>query len=129
MGTIYICPGYVSRGRTCVNNNGQPYKDYAFIIEDTRTQVFVDGREYPIAEGWKAEIARGFKGFCNNCVEGRSEPMTVREKEEFLDGYLGEYDRWGRDREQRRKLAVEQERLMERIRKEKKESEAWTEAD
>ena len=129
MGSIHICPSYVTRGRACVNSNGQPHKDFAYIIEDTHTQVFIDGGEYPILGGWKAEIARGFKGYCNDCVEGRSEPMTASEKLEFLDGYLGEYERWEGEREKRRKLAMEQERLLERIRREKRDSEAWTEAD
>lgn len=62
-------------------------------------------------------------------MEGRSEPMNARERLEFLDGYLGEYERWEGEREKRRKLALEQERLLERIRKEKRESDAWTEAD
>ena len=96
MGTIYHCPSYVSHGRACVNHSGQVYKDYAYIIEDSRTQLFLDRREYLIPGGWKAEIARGFKGYCNNCMEGRSEPMDMRAREDFLDVYLGKYDSWGR---------------------------------
>jgi hypothetical protein len=129
MGTIYHCPAYVYNGRTCVNNHGQTYKDYEFHIEDTRTQRFLDGRDCALPGGWKAEIAKGYKGYCGNCVEGRSEPMRKGQKEDFLDGYLGEHARWERERENRKKLAVEQERLMEKFRREKGESEAWNELD
>lgn len=55
--------------------------------------------------------------------------MRKGQKEDFLDGYLGEHTRWERERENRKKLAVEQERLMEKFRREKGESEAWIEVD
>jgi hypothetical protein len=128
MGTIYHCPSYPSRGRTCVNNHGHIVKGYDFIIEDDRTQRFLEGREYPGPGGWKAEIELGYKGYCPNCVEGNSEPLNNRQREEFLDVYLGEYESWERDRVNREKLIVEQERLMERL-KQKRESEACTETD
>ena len=76
------------------------------------------------------EVALGFKGYCKNCIEGRTEPRNQTEREEFLDGYLGEHKRWDKEKEKRRKLVVEQERLLEKLRKEKGENEAWmTEAD
>jgi len=71
----------------------------------------------------------GYKGYCDDCMEGRSEPRTRREREEFLNGYLGDHERWQREGEQTRKLLAEQERLMEKLRRQKGESEAWTEAD
>jgi hypothetical protein len=129
MGTVYHCPSYLSRGRTCVNNQGHTFKGYDYIIEDNRTQRFLDGREYPVLGGWKAEIALDYKGFCPNCVEGSSEPLNKRQREDFLDVYLGDHERWETERENREKLIAEQERLMERLKKEKRESEAWTEAD
>ena len=130
MGIIYHCPSYPSRNRTCVNEQGVTYKDYDFIIEDTHTQQFLDGREHPNHGGWKVEVALGFKGYCKNCIEGRTEPRNQTEREEFLDGYLGEHKRWDKEKEKRRKLVVEQERLLEKLRKEKGENEAWmTEAD
>lgn len=129
MGNIYHCQFYPSRGRICVNNHGLTFKDFTYIIEDKRTQNYVDGREIPLSGGWKAEIARGYKGYCNNCMQGRTEPRTESEREEFLDGYLGEHERWSRDKEKRKKLAIEQERIMERLRRDKGETEAWTEAD
>jgi hypothetical protein len=129
IGFIYYCPSYGSRGRPCVNNSGLPYKDYVFIIEDRRTQLFLDGREFSVSGGWKAEIALGYKGYCHNCLEGRTEPKTDREREEFLDDYLGEYDRWVRENDRRRKLVMEQERMMHRFKGDKGESGAsgpWT---
>lgn len=129
MGTIYHCPYYLSRGRTCVNNLGLTIKDYAFIIEDSRTERYLDGRENQVSGDWKAEIALGYKGYCNNCVNGRSEPRTRRERQEFLVGYLGEHETWNSEKEKTKKLAVEQERLMEKFRREKGETEAWTEAE
>jgi hypothetical protein len=104
-------------------------KGYDFIIEDERTQRFLDRREFPIAGGWKAEIALGFKGYCPNCMEGNSKPLTEREREEFLEGLLGEHEVWEKERKNREKLMVEQERLMARLKKEKRESEGWTEVD
>lgn len=129
MGTIDRCPSYGSNSRVCVNAHGQMYKDWDFHVEDTRTQRYIDGQDYEIRGGWKAEIEQGYKGYCRNCVEGRTEPMDEREKDEFLDGYLGEYMRVHREREKRKNLAEEQARLLEKFAKEKAENEAWTEAD
>lgn len=130
MGIIYHCPSYASKGRTCVSDLGIPYKDYEFIVEDTRTQRFLDGREFSIPGGWKAEVALGYRGYCHNCMEGMTQPKTQGERQDFLDGYLGEYERWDRGKERRKKLALEQERLLEKFRREKGGSEAWTtEAD
>jgi hypothetical protein len=130
MGIIYHCPYYLDRGRICVNNQGLTFKDYEFIIEDARTECFLEGQEVAISGGWKTEIALGYKGYCINCVEGRMQPRTESEREDFLDGYLGEHDKWDREKQKRKKLAAEQERLMERFKKEKGDtSEAWTEAE
>lgn len=125
MGTIYHCPSYPSRGRTCVNSHGQTYKDFEFIIEDTRTKRYVEGLEHPIPGGWKAEVANGYKGYCNNCLKGRSEPRTLREREEFVNEYLGEHERWESEKGKRSKLVREQERLMEKLKREKGRTETW----
>lgn len=57
------------------------------------------------------------------------EPKTGRDRDDFLNVYLGEYERWGREMARTKKVAMEQERLMDKFRKEKGVSEAWTEAD
>lgn len=62
-------------------------------------------------------------------MEGRLEPMEKSDMKDFLDGYLGEHERWVKEKEKREKLAAEQERLIERFKKEKGENEGWTEAD
>lgn len=125
MGPIYNCPLYASRGRTCVNDYGQTYKDYEFIIEDIRTEYFVNGQEYAIHGGWRAEIEQGYKGYCHHCVEGRLEPMDENDKRDFLEGYLGDYGRW----ERRKRFVAEQESLMERFKHHKGETGTWTEAE
>lgn len=112
-----------------MNDHGQTYKDYEYIIEDARTKKYVEGHDHPISGGWKAEIALGYKGYCSNCVEGKSQPRSHREREEFLDGYLGEHERWQSEKEKRKRLVREQERLMEKLRREKEGIETWTEAD
>jgi len=122
MGFIYHCLSYGEKGRPCVSNSGQHFKDYVFIIEDARTQRFLDGREFSIPGGWKAEIELGYKGYCHNCVEGRTQPKTDREREEFLDDYLGEHERWLRENDRRRKLAMEQQRLMHKFKDNKGDS-------
>ncbi|ERF73209.1 hypothetical protein EPUS_03050 [Endocarpon pusillum Z07020] len=127
MGIIYHCPSWAAKGRTCLNDIGLTFKDYTFIIEDTRTQRFLDSHETSIPGDWKTEIALGYKGYCNNCVEGRTEPRNERQRQDFLDVYLGEYERWGREAEKRKKMAVEQERLIQNFRTQKKgETEACT---
>ncbi|KAF7507620.1 hypothetical protein GJ744_010290 [Endocarpon pusillum] len=127
MGIIYHCPSWAAKGRTCLNEIGLTFKDYNFIIEDTRTQCFLESHEPSIPGDWKTEIALGYKGYCNNCVEGRTEPRNERQRQEFLDVYLGEYERWGREAEKRKKMAVEQERLIQNFKTQKKgETEACT---
>ena len=83
----------ISRGRICTNNHGQVNKDYDYIIDDKRTEQYLNGHYDRIAGGYKSEIALGYQGYCHNCVEGRSEPLYEREGEEFLEGYLGEHER------------------------------------
>lgn len=46
-----------------------------------------------------------------------------------MDGYLGEHERWQSEKEKRKRLVREQERLMEKLRREKEGIETWTEAD
>jgi hypothetical protein len=129
IGTIYHCPSYASRGRTCVNTYGQTYKDYELHFEDARSRHCFVKHDFPIKGDLKAEIAQGYKGYCHHCVEGRLVPMEKSDMKEFLNGYLGEHERWTKEKEKREKLAVEQERLIERLKKEKGENEWWTEAD
>lgn len=50
-------------------------------------------------------------------------------REDFLDDYLGEYDRWEREKEKQKKLAAEAEKLIDKIQKEKAESDACADAE
>jgi hypothetical protein len=148
MGTLYLCSHYVAQTsnpdphtksptRTCINAGCAPFKDYAYIIEDQRTSLYIrnDFQDtFPIVEGgWEAEIKAGVKGYCRGCKEGRSEPLTERQRKEFVEDYLGEWRRFCREREKRRRAIEQQERVLERLRRENGkradgESE-WTDGD
>jgi hypothetical protein len=55
--------------------------------------------------------------------------MEKNDKREFLEGYLGDHQRWGRERERRDQLVAEQESLMEKFKQHKGETGTWTEAE
>ena len=122
MGILHPCELFATQGRTCTNEYNKLPRDIDYIIPDEAAKQYLEGHDKPLEGGWKEAMAQGLKGFCQNCVMGRSEPLNQQQRDEVWH-HFRDYPQWKQEQERQRKYEARQERWLRGLKS--SDSDTW----